>query len=194
MGPTPKCHFVSGVLKISNLRLLQLWAPITLCANLRLRWGLKQSCSPHRELSNNMLHTTYTQGNHGDSWLLVVRSQITNLTPNPSFGHNVYFLCLNGSCKLILYIYISRVFQKHKELFNPMVLTLAIVLWKFKSPSGLQLPKWELILGVWGFIPSHSPTFSGAWNVTPMLHSWPIPSQTLALIMSPRLRLRHLHF
>ncbi len=168
------------VLKISNLGFLQLWAPITLCANFQLRWGSKQSYSPHQKLSNNMLHTTCTQGSHGDSWLLVVRSRIVNLTPSPSFGHIVYFLCPNGSCKPILYIYISRAFQKHKELFNPMVLTRAIVLWKFENPLELQLPNWELILGVWGFITSHSPTFSGAWNVTPMLHFWPTPSQTFA--------------
>jgi len=42
---TPKL----GVLKFSNLKFMQLWKPITLCADLRLKWGMKQSCSPHRQ-------------------------------------------------------------------------------------------------------------------------------------------------
>jgi hypothetical protein len=46
-------------------------------------------------------------------------------------------------------------------------------------------------LGVWRFIPSHSPTFPGAWIVTLGRHSKPTPSQALALVASPRLRLRH---
>jgi hypothetical protein len=31
------------------------------------------------------------QGTQGDSWLLVIGSQIGNLTPDPSFGH-IYVL------------------------------------------------------------------------------------------------------
>jgi hypothetical protein len=46
-------------------------------------------------------------------------------------------------------------------------------------------------LGVWGFIPSHSPTFLGAWDVTFGLPSWPSPLQAFALVASFRLRLRH---
>jgi hypothetical protein len=45
----------------------QSWGPITLCANFQLRWGLKQSCSPHWELSNSMWHAICTQGNWDDS-------------------------------------------------------------------------------------------------------------------------------
>jgi hypothetical protein len=78
-----------GVPKFSQLGLSQLWGPITLCANLRLKWGLKQSCSPCQELSNGLYHATSTQENWGDSRLLVVGNQIANLTPDPSFGHNL---------------------------------------------------------------------------------------------------------
>jgi hypothetical protein len=81
---------------------LQLWGPITLCENLWLRWGLKQSCSPCQKLFNSVSYATYTQGNWVDSWLLMVESQIANLTPNPSFGHNLCFKCRNGSCELTL--------------------------------------------------------------------------------------------
>jgi hypothetical protein len=37
-----------------------------------------------------MWHTTCTQGNQGDSQLLVVKSQIGNLTFDPSFGQNFF--------------------------------------------------------------------------------------------------------
>jgi len=38
-----------------------------------------------------MLQATWTQGNRDDFGLLVVGSQIGNLTPNPSFGHDFCF-------------------------------------------------------------------------------------------------------
>ncbi len=99
---TPKL----GVLKFSKLRLPQLWRPITLFINLRLRWGLKQSCSLHWELSKGMWHATYTQGNRGDSLFLMVRNQIGTSTPSLSFGHNLCFKYPNGSCEPILDIYV----------------------------------------------------------------------------------------
>ncbi len=52
-------------------------------------------------------------------------------------------------------------------------------------------PKVGAQLGVWGFIPSHSFTFLGAWNVTLGLPSWPTTLQAFALVASPRLRLQH---
>jgi hypothetical protein len=67
-----------GASKFPKLGLLQLWGPITLCADLRLRWILKENYSPCRELSNGMSHTTCTQGNQVNSWLLVVGSQIAS--------------------------------------------------------------------------------------------------------------------
>ncbi len=39
-------------------------------------------------------------------------------------------------------------------------------------------------LGVWGFIPSHSPTLSGAWNVTPRLHSSLLARTFVSLCLS----------
>jgi hypothetical protein len=53
------------------------------------------------------------------------------------------------------------------------------------------IPKMGTHLGMWEFIPSHSPTLSGVWNVIPDLLTWPAPSQALALVMNPRLGLRH---
>jgi len=96
-----------GVPKLSKSRLPWLWGPITLCENLGLRCDIKQSCSPRRDLSNSMWHTTCTQGNLVDSQLLVVGSQIIHLIPDLSFGHNLCFKCQNEWCKPILDIYVS---------------------------------------------------------------------------------------
>jgi hypothetical protein len=49
-----------GVPKFSKLGLLQLWRPITLCADLRLRWSLKKSCNPCQEIFNSMWHAICT--------------------------------------------------------------------------------------------------------------------------------------
>jgi hypothetical protein len=85
--------------------------PITLRADLRLRCNLKQSCSSRRELSNGMSHIVCRQINRVDSRLFLVRSQISSLTPGPSFGHNLCLRCPNEQCEPILDIYISRTFQ-----------------------------------------------------------------------------------
>ncbi len=84
---TPKL----GVLKFPKLGLLQLWKPITFCLDLRLRWGLKHSCSPRQNLSKDIWQATYMQVNQGDSWLLMVESQFDTLTFGPSFSHNLCF-------------------------------------------------------------------------------------------------------
>jgi hypothetical protein len=157
-GPYPN-DFLSrdsqmGVPKSPRLGFPRFWGVITLWEDLGLRWGLKKSCSPHRELSNGMLHAICTHGNRVNSWLLVVRSQIVNLTPGHSFGYNLCFRCPNGRCEPILDIHIPRSFHWYKELLKSISLTYAIALWRFRSPPGLQLPKWNS-LGVWGFISLH---------------------------------------
>jgi hypothetical protein len=195
MGPIAKCHFVSRLpsesLEIPKVKLSQLWGPITLCVDLQLRWGLKQSCSPFQELFNGMLHATYTQRNRGDSRLLVVGSQIANLTPDLSFGHNLCFKCPNGLCKPILDIYVPRSFQWYKKNFNLMCFDPCNFFLKIQKSIETPIHKVGVHLGVWRFIPSHSPTLPIAWNVTPGLPSWPTTLQTLALVVSPRLGLWH---
>jgi hypothetical protein len=101
---TPKLKFP----KFLNLRLSWFWRPILFCTNLRLRWGLKQSCYPCRELSNDMLHAIYMQVNHDNSQLLMVGNQIGSLTFSLSFNHNLCFKYSNGMCKPILNIYVPR--------------------------------------------------------------------------------------
>jgi hypothetical protein len=107
-----------GVPKLQQLGLPQLWGRITSCADLQLWRGLTQSFSPCRELSNGMLHVAFTQGNRVDFRLLVVGSQIANLTPGLSFGHNLCYKCPNEQCEPILDIYTSIAFQWYKELFK----------------------------------------------------------------------------
>jgi hypothetical protein len=187
--PTPKWHFVSGVSKFPKLGLMRLWGPIILCEDLRLRCGLKQSCSLWWELSNSMSHATCTQGNRGNSWLLVVGSQIANLTPDLSFGHNLYLKCPNESCELTLDIYVPRAFQWYKKHFNPMGFDPCNISLKIWESIGSPTPKIGTHLGVWVFIPSHSPTLLKACNVTSGLRTWPTPLQALALVASPSLGL-----
>jgi hypothetical protein len=137
-----------------------------------------------------MWHATCMQVKQGDSWLLVVESQIGYLIRNFSFHHNLWFKYPNGSCKPILDIYVSRYFQWYKELFNPMSFDPWNFLLKVWASIGTRIPKMGAHLGMCGFIPSHFPTLQGAWNVIPELHSWPAPLQALALIANPKLWLR----
>jgi hypothetical protein len=138
--------------KFPKLRLLRLWSPITLCAHLWLRWGLKKHCSPCQELSNNVWHATYTQGNKGDSWFLVATFDLF-------LGHNLCFNYSNKSCEPILNIYVPRAFQWYKELFNPMGFNPYDHSLKIRESIGTPTPKVGAHLGVWRFIPSHSLTF-----------------------------------
>ncbi len=65
-----------------------------------------------------MSHSTYTHRHRVDSRLLVVGSQTANLTPDPSFNHNLFCRCPNGSCEAISDIHTSRPFQQYKEHFD----------------------------------------------------------------------------
>jgi hypothetical protein len=164
-GPHPN-GFLSwdsqmGVSKLPRSGLPRLWGAITLCANLRLKWGLKQSCSPRRELFNGMWHATYTKGNRVNSWLLMVERQIANLIFGLSFGHNLCFKCPNGWCEPILDIYISIDFQWYKELFKPMGFDPCNHSLKIRESFGTPTPEVGVALGVWRFIFSNSPTLLG---------------------------------
>jgi hypothetical protein len=150
-----------GVPKFPKLGLPQLWGPITLCADLRLRWGLKQSCNPHWELFNCMSHATWTQGNQVNSWLLVVESQTANLTPNLSFSHNLCCRCPNGWCEPILDIYDSISFQWYKYFHNLMHFDPCNCSLKIQESIGTPTPQVGVALGVWRFILSHSLAFLG---------------------------------
>jgi hypothetical protein len=99
-----------GVPKLFRFGLPGLWASITSCSNLRLGWGLKQSCSSLWELFNSMSHSSCRHRIRVDSRLLVVGSQTTSLTHDPSFSYNLSCRCPNDWCEAISEIYTSRPF------------------------------------------------------------------------------------
>jgi hypothetical protein len=155
--------------KFPQLGPLQFWRRITSRVDLRLQWGLNQSCSPCWQIFNGMSHAACMQGNWVDSWLLVVGSQIGNLTPDLSFDHNLCFKCPNGKWKPILDIYASIAFQWYKELFEEMgfdpcncVLKIWESIWDSNSYNGSSL----------GSVRIHALTFfalSGACDLTPQV-------------------------
>jgi hypothetical protein len=168
-----------GVPKFSKLGLSRLWGPITLCSDLRLRWGLKQSFSPCRKLFNSMWNFTCTQGSRVDFRLLVVGSQTANLTPGLSFGRNSCLKCSNESCKPILDIYVSIAFQWYKGILNPLGFDPCNHPLKIWESNETPTPNMEFHLGVWGFFPSHSFALPEAWNATLRLSLGPHPCKPL---------------
>ncbi len=94
-----------------------------------------------------MSHSTCTHRGWIDSRLLVVGSQIVSLTTDPSFVHNLFSRCLNGSSESIFDIYTSRPFQWYKEhiksrCFDPCNRTLSFQ----ESSESRRTPKsafWE---------------------------------------------------
>jgi hypothetical protein len=104
-----------GISKLSRVGLPRLWTLVSPGSDLRLEWGLNQSCSSLWELSNALSHSICRRQEEVDSRLLVVGSQTGSLTPGPSFARNLGCRCLNGSCKAILDIYTSRPFHWYKE-------------------------------------------------------------------------------
>ncbi len=142
--------------KLFRFGLPRLWELITPNSNLRLGWGMKQTCSSPQELSNNVLHSTCTHRDRVDSWLLVVESQIANLTLDPSFDHNLCCRCPNGSCKAILDIYTSRPFQLYKKhidarCFDPW--NQALSFWESRRIPSSHFWECEFILTLaskWG--------------------------------------------
>jgi hypothetical protein len=147
IGPAPKWHFVprlpSGSPKIPKVEIPATLGFITLYVNLPLRWGLKKSCSFHRELSNSMSHATCRHGNQGDSWLLMVGSQIVNLTFALLLAITCVWSFQIGHASPFETSTLQEFFHDIKNVSIQWVLTPTIFLWRFRSPLGLQFPKWE---------------------------------------------------
>jgi hypothetical protein len=122
MGTTSKWLFFPGLPswspKTVPVGVPGLWKLITPDCRVSLRQVLNQSCSPRRDISNAMSHSQFGGREEVDSRLLVVGSQIANLTSGPSFAHNLGYRCPNGQCEAIFDIYASRPFQWHQEHFN----------------------------------------------------------------------------
>jgi hypothetical protein len=95
-----------------------LWELITPDCEVWSQRGLNQTCSPRRDLFNDISRSQFGGRDEVDSQLLVVGSQTASLTPGPSFAHNLGYRCSNDQCEAILYIYASRPFQWHQEHLN----------------------------------------------------------------------------
>jgi hypothetical protein len=141
MTPTFEWLFVLGlpILKLSQFGLLGLCEFITLCSNLQLGWDPKQTYSTPWKLSNSVSHSTCTHRGWVNSWLLVVESQIANLTPGVSFCHNLHCKCPNCSCEAIFDIYTSIAFQWYKERFKLRCFDLCN--WTLKFRESRRTPK-----------------------------------------------------
>jgi len=92
-----------------------LWELITPDCEIGSQRGLNRTCSPRRDLSNDVSHSWFGLREEVDSRLLVVGSQTASLTPGPSFAHNLRDRCPNAQCEVIFDIYSSRPFQWHQE-------------------------------------------------------------------------------
>jgi hypothetical protein len=177
-----------GVPKLRQPGLPQLWSRITLRADLGSRRGLKQSCSSHRELSNDMWHVACSQVNRVDSRLFLVGSQTASSTPGLSFGHNLCFRCSNEQCELILDIYVSIAFQWYKKRHKPLSFDPSNGSLKFWESTGTPSPKVGVALGVWRLTPSHSLALPGISDVTPRLPLGPHPCNPFCLGREPKAR------
>jgi hypothetical protein len=104
-------------------------------------------------------------------------------------SHTLCFKYSNGTYDPILDIYVPRAFQWYKELFNPMSFAPCYRFLKIQKSIGTPTSKMRTHLGMCGFIPSHPPTFPGAWNVIFEFHFRPTSLHALAMIVSLRLKL-----
>jgi hypothetical protein len=86
---TPKVDSQGGLPKLSRFGLPGLWGTITSRPKLGSGRGLNQSYSSRRKISNAVSHSRCRRREEVDSQLLVVGSQTINLTPGPSFAHNL---------------------------------------------------------------------------------------------------------
>jgi hypothetical protein len=173
-----------GVPKLSQVGVPGLWELITPNCRVRSRRGLNQSCISPRELFNAMSHSRIGHRKEVDSRLLVVGSQTGNLTPGPSFGHNLRFRCPNEQCEPTLDIYVTRAFQWYKERHKPLNFDPSNRSLKFWESTGTPSPKVGVALGVWVFTPSHSLTLSytpGSMWCDSSASSWPAPLQCLCI-------------
>jgi hypothetical protein len=136
-----------------------------------------------------MSHTTWTQGNWVDSRLLVVRSQTANLTPDPSFSHNLWFRCPNGSCEPILDIYVSIAFQWYEELFETLGFCSCNHFLNIRESIETPTSNMEFTLECEGSFPHTLLHSQGHENATPELNLGLHPCKPFALVMCPKLRL-----
>jgi hypothetical protein len=132
MGPAPKCHFVPG-LPNGSPEISKVGTPVTLGAHnfvcgpsieMRFKEKLEPSLRAFQRYVARHLHATKL----GRFLTFTVESQIANLTPDLSFGHNLCFKCPNGSCEPILASKFQKLFNDINKSSIQYVLTPAIAL------------------------------------------------------------------
>jgi len=74
-----------GVSKLSRVELLGLWTLISPSSDLRLEWGLNQSCSSPQELSNAPSQSFCRRREEVDSWLFSGRESNSQFDSRPFF-------------------------------------------------------------------------------------------------------------
>jgi len=139
-----------------------------------------------------MSHVVWSQVFWVDSRLFLVGSQTGNLTPGPSFGHNLCFRCPNEQYNPILDIYVPRAFQRYKKRHKTLRFDPSNRSLKFQEFTETSSPIVGVALGVWRLTPSHSPTLPGISDVTPGLPLGLHPCNPFALVTSLKLGLRHI--
>jgi len=160
------------------VRVPGLWELITLDCKVQSQRGFHQSCSPCRDLSNDILNTPFGRWEDVDSRLLVVGSQIANLTSGPSLDHNLGCRCPNDQCEGILDIYTSRPFQWHQEHPNARFFSLYCRTLNIRESRRTLNPQ----LWAWEFHPPTSPKVGlrhNGWIESSLVNLHPSPSVML---------------
>jgi len=137
----------NGIPNLSWFGLPGLWTRITFRLELGSGQSLNQSCSSPRELFNDVSHFACTHQNQVDSWLLVVGSQIANLTPDLSFDHNLCCRCPNGYTRPFWTSTLQDLSNGIKNTSMWGVLATKIALWVFESHGGLPCPTFGSVSG-----------------------------------------------
>jgi hypothetical protein len=120
-----------------------LWELITPDCEIGSRRGLNRSCSPRRDLSNDVSHSQFGLREEVDSRLLVVGSQIASLTPGLSLPIT---WAIDVQMPNAMAFSISTLQHLSNDTKNaPMqgVLSPAVELWTFGSPGGLPIPNFS---------------------------------------------------
>ncbi len=146
--------------------LLGLWTAITPRPELESGRVLNQSCSSRWELSNAVSHSSRRRREEVDSRILVVGSQIANLTPGPSFAHNLGCRCPNCQCEAIFDIYVLIPFQWHQERLNARC--FGPCCWALNIQESRRTPNLQLFQ-VLGF----TPTLGQSGVATRTMLRWP---------------------